>query len=98
MYSKLVPGASTGCSPTTPGPAFVAASWSPDEGFDRAIRGERYKLIARSDGGAELYDLAVDPVEATNLFPLAPGADPDAEAALDRLAERLAPGIGISRF
>ncbi|MEQ1503715.1 MAG: sulfatase-like hydrolase/transferase [Myxococcota bacterium] len=81
------------------GTPFVNTVWGPFGDLpERAIRDDAYKLIARSDGGAELYDLAVDPAEATNLLPLAPGTDPDAEAALDRLAERLAPGVGISRF
>ena len=39
-----------------------------DSGFQRAIRNTRYKLIQRSGGGRELYDLKVDPLEQVNLL------------------------------
>jgi arylsulfatase A-like enzyme len=39
-----------------------------NQGYQRAIRNGRYKLIERASGSREFYDLAVDPFEATNLL------------------------------
>jgi arylsulfatase A-like enzyme len=39
-----------------------------DQGYQRAIRNARYKLIERASGSREFYDLAADPLEATNLL------------------------------
>ena len=58
-----------------------------DERAERALRNDRYKLLVR-DNGRELYDLARDPLEETNLLegPLTR----DEQQALSWLEQRLA--------
>ena len=56
------------------------------QGGDFAIRGERYKLVRRS-GDDELYDLAADPFENTDL--LAGTLTDDAQSRYEWLASRL---------
>jgi arylsulfatase A-like enzyme len=66
---------------------FEPNGFGPRTSFARAIRDDRYKLIASSDGD-ELYDLSVDPYEQTDL--LAPAdVDPDTSAASARLRKQL---------
>lgn len=38
-----------------------------DEGVDRAIRNDQYKLIIRDDGSQEVYDLVQDPLEEVDI-------------------------------
>jgi arylsulfatase A-like enzyme len=57
----------------------------------RAVRNERYKLIRTTGEPDELYDLAQDPFETTNLLPCAGGPT---QAAYDALvAELVALGV-----
>jgi arylsulfatase A-like enzyme len=39
-----------------------------NQGYQRAIRNARYKLIERASGSRAFYDLAADPLETTNLL------------------------------
>jgi len=39
-----------------------------NQGYQRAIRNGRYKLIERDDRGPEFYDLVADPLETTDLL------------------------------
>lgn len=55
---------------------------------ERAVRGPRYKLIRFDPCREELYDLALDPYEFTNL--LASPLTPEALAAYDQLSATLA--------
>ena len=66
----------------------------PFDNHGRAVRDERYKLIRSTGQADELYDLMLDPWEATNLVPgLLPGS-PE-QAAFDFLeAELVALGVG----
>jgi arylsulfatase B len=45
-----------------------AEQFSSQTSFQRAIRNATYKLIERSGGGREFYDLTADPFEARNLL------------------------------
>ena len=45
-----------------------AEQFSSQTSFQRAIRNTTYKLIERSSGGREFYDLAADPFETKNLI------------------------------
>ena len=45
-----------------------AEQFSSQTSFQRAIRNATYKLIERSGGGREFYDLAADPFETKNLI------------------------------
>ena len=47
---------------------MFAEQFSSRSSFLRAIRNATYKLIVRSGGGREFYDLAADPFETTNLI------------------------------
>ena len=59
-------------------------------GTTRAIRDERYKLVLRYDGGANLlHDLLADPREAVNLF-----GEPGYEAVVARLSGALTEFFG----
>ena len=57
----------------------------------RAIRSERWKFIWASDLRHELYDLAADPDERTNLIDAEPGIARELEERLDGWAASLAP-------
>lgn len=77
--------------PEAPGPAYVHAAWDAArdvDGFDRAVRGERFKLIQPATGPASLFDLVADPEERTDLVSAGPLADDAAEALAD-LAPRV---------
>ncbi len=51
--------------------SFANGSSFPASNHEQALRGERFKLIRRYQGGIseEFYDLALDPFETTNLLP-----------------------------
>ena len=49
----------------------------------RAVRTESHKLVRGSDGSRELYDLAADPGETTDVSAEQPGVTDDLAAALD---------------
>jgi len=67
--------------------AFANGASFPAPDHQQAIRGERYKLIRRQTGVAEeLYDLALDPFETTNLLP---GLSASEQLAYDQLAAEL---------
>ena len=75
-----------GRRPAASGPAVIRAFPYPDEPQSKspnvAMRDGQWKLLVNADGsGAELYDLAADPNEATNLVTL-PVAGRLREAAL----------------
>lgn len=55
--------------------------------FDRALRGERYKLIARDDDLGSLYDLELDPLETNDL--LEGSLTPSEESAYQALFSEL---------
>ncbi|MEM8709740.1 MAG: sulfatase-like hydrolase/transferase [Planctomycetota bacterium] len=63
----------------------------PLNGHQRAVRGERYKLIRETGEADEFYDLQSDPFEANNLLP---GLNAAQQAAFDALeAEFVALGV-----
>ncbi|MEM9782967.1 MAG: sulfatase-like hydrolase/transferase [Pseudomonadota bacterium] len=57
----------------------------PYDTVERAIRGERFKLIWRDGVDEELFDLSLDPFEAVNLLLSLP-LEPDAETAFNALS------------
>lgn len=77
---------------------FVYAESFPDnggslplDGHQRAVRGDRYKLIRDMGQPDEFYDLQADPFEANNLLPALSAAE---QAAFDALeAELVALGV-----
>lgn len=62
---------------------FSPNGLGPYDDEERAIRGERYKLIWRNGSYEDLYDLELDPFEETNL--LLGALSPEQQAAYDAL-------------
>ena len=60
-------------------------------GRDDAIYRDDWKLILRSDGSRELYDLGHDPGELVDLAGERPGLAASLSAELDALRDELAP-------
>jgi arylsulfatase A-like enzyme len=63
-----------------------------------ALRSGRHKLIARADGGVELYDLAADPAESKNLAAAGcAGACAELKAELDARLRAMGPTRAAGR-
>ncbi len=80
-------------------PVTYTARWLPyaqahPERYDRdhwAVYADPYKLIARTDGTRELYDLRRDPAERSDLSAAQPERVADLEAALARFQREVQP-------
>jgi arylsulfatase len=72
------------------GEPFHAADWRfPRDGLNASVRTGRHRYVFRSHDEAELFDLAADPHEQTNL-----ATRPGAAADVERLAALLADEVG----